>query len=185
MTSRLIVPPAALAVSLDAARRAARVDTGPDGTSSLDEEIAQAVRTYTGKAEHLTNRVFITQTWRETFDAFPSAIELPKARLQSIVHVKFYDTAGAQQLLDPGCYLADAESEPGFVVPAAGYAWPATAARINAVEVQYAAGYGADDSAVPDVIKGYILACVQQQFAPAGTSRVEEYERLLDSEVVY
>jgi len=36
MSTRLIVPPAALAVSMEAARLAARVDVNPDGTSALD-----------------------------------------------------------------------------------------------------------------------------------------------------
>jgi uncharacterized phiE125 gp8 family phage protein len=185
MTSRLIVPPAALAVSMDAARRAARVDVGADGTSALDADIAQAVRTYTREAEHLTGRAFVTQTWRVTLDAFPDAIRLPKPPLASVVHIKFYDAAGVQQQLDPQDYLLDAESAPGYVVPAPNRSWPSTAARINAVEVQYMCGYGPDDAAVPDEAKGYILAWVQQKFAPSPNARPENFESLLDGLKVY
>jgi hypothetical protein len=81
--------------------------------------------------------------------------------------------------------MLDAESEPGYIVPAPGRAWPATAARINAVEVQFTCGYGADDADVPDEAKGYILACVQQQFAPVANIKPENFERLLDGLKVY
>jgi hypothetical protein len=64
MSIRLIVPPAALAVSMEAARLAARVDIAEDGTSALDAEIEQAIRTYTTEAEGETGRALIEQTWR-------------------------------------------------------------------------------------------------------------------------
>jgi uncharacterized phiE125 gp8 family phage protein len=185
MTTKRIVPPAALAVSLDAARAAARVDVGPDHTSPLDGEISQAVRTYTGEAEHITGRAFITQTWRVTLDGFPAAIQLPGAPLASVESIKFYDTDGVQRTLDPQDYLVDTASEPGYVVPAPGKGWPATYGRINAVEVQYVCGFGSDDTAVPDEIKGYILACVQQQFAPVPNAKQSNFEGLLDRWKVY
>jgi uncharacterized phiE125 gp8 family phage protein len=185
MTTKRITPPVALAVSLDAARAAARADVEADGTSALDAQITQAVRTHTGEAEHITGRAFITQTWRVTLDAFPSAIRLPGAPLASVDHVKFYDVDGIQQTLDPQDYQVDTESEPGYVVPAPGRAWPAIAAYINAVEVQYVCGFGSTDAAVPDEIKGYILACVQQQFSPVPNAKQSNFEGLLDRWKVY
>jgi len=185
MTARLIIPPAALAVSMEAARLAARVDLEEDGTSALDSQIEQAVRTITEKAEHETGRAFISQTWRMTLDHFPGAIRLPNAPLASIEHVKFYDAAGARQTLAPQDYEADAENEPGYAVPAPGRAWPTTGGRINAVEVQYICGYGPDHTSVPDAIKGYILAHVQQQFSPVPNAKPENFERLLDRYRVY
>lgn len=164
MNLRLITPPAALAVSLDLARAAARVD----GTA-MDDEISLAVRGITEEAEHATGRAFVSQTWRVTMDAFQPAIRLPKAPLQSVVHVKFYDAAGMQLTLDPQDYIADVEDEPGHALPAPGKAWPATGMRINAVEVQYVCGYGPDHSFVPDAIKSYILARVAEQFAQSNT----------------
>lgn len=164
MNSRLVTPPAALAVSLDLARAAARVD----GTA-MDDEISLAVRGITEEAEHATGRAFISQTWRVTMNAFEPAIKLPGAPLQSVGHVKFYDAAGQQQTLDPQDYIADLESEPGYVVPAPGKAWPATGARIHAVEVQYVCGFGPDDTFVPDAIKSYILARIAEQFAQSNS----------------
>jgi len=133
MSTRLIVPPAGLAVSMEAARLAARVDVGPDGKSALDSEIEDAVRTYTAEAETETNRAIMEQTWRVTLDAFPDAIKLDKAWVLQVEHVKWYDVASVQRTLDPQDYQVDAERGPGYIVPAPGRAWPVTANRINAV----------------------------------------------------
>lgn len=180
MTWKLITPPAALAVSLELARATARLDAG-----DADLELEQAIRTYTDEAEHETSRAFITQTRRATLDRFGRAIRLEGAPLQSVEFVKFYDQAGQLQTLHPEDYLVDVESEPGYVVPAPGKAWPTTADRINAVHVQYVCGYGADDSTVPDAIRGYILAKVQEHFLPPDSPRSQHLARLLDRYRVY
>lgn len=185
MSERLIVPPAALAVSMDSARRSARVDVDEDGTSALDDDIAREVRAYTAEAEHMTGRAFVNQTWRVTLDGFPEAVKLPKSPLASVEHVKYYDADGVQQTLDPQDYQVDAESEPGYIVPAPGRAWPATDTRINAVEVQCVCGYGLTDASVPDAVKSYVLARVQQYFSPVSTANAANFERLLDQLRVY
>lgn len=185
MSTRLIVPPAELAVSMDAARRQARAS----GTA-LDDEIKGKVEGFTEDAEHETNRVFIHQTWEESLDAFPvgrsggvGAIQLTKSPVISVLHVKFYDTAGELQVLDPRDYLVDDKSEPGYIVPAPGKSWPATVARINAVEVQYVAGYGPDEASVPAAIKQYILGKLECAYYPNSS---EQYLcRLLDRYRVY
>jgi len=161
MTDRLIVPPTALAVSMDAARTSARASG-----AELDTEIEQKVQDFTGMAEHETGRAFITQTWEVTLDAFPPAIRLPHPPIVSVVHVKFYDAAGVLQTLDPQDYIVDTKSEPGYVVPAPGRTWPVTAERINAVEVQYVCGYGPEETSVPAAIKGYILGMVENDYFP-------------------
>lgn len=178
MPERLIIPPAALAVSMDAARRAARAN----GTS-LDDELSDKVRGITEDAEHETGRAFITQTWAVTLDKFPDAIKLPPAGLVSVDHVKFYDVDGVQQTLDPQDYLVDNKSEPGYVVPAPGRAWPATATRINAVEVQYVCGYGPSDADVPASIKQYILGMLENEYYPNPNSQY--LTRKLDAKKVY
>lgn len=178
MTERLITPPVALAVSLDAARRVARAN----GTA-LDDELSDKIRGITEDAEHATGRAFITQVWSVTLDKFPDAIRLPNAPLVSVDHVKFYDVDGVQQTLDPRDYLADIASEPGYVVPAPGRAWPATATRINAVEVQYVCGYGDSDADVPASIKQYILGMLENSYYPSASAQY--LPRLLDRAKVY
>lgn len=185
MSWKLITPPTGLAVSMTEARTAARVDVDEDGTSPLDGEIQRAIRTYTTEAEGETNRAIMEQTWRLTLDRFNGAIELRRPPLLQVAHVKFYDADGVQQTLDPQDYQVDGESEPGFIVPAPGKAWPATAARINAVEVQIRCGYGPDYTSVPDAISGFILARLSEHFQSGGAAKNEHVKRLLWPEVVY
>lgn len=180
MSSKLITPPTNTAVSLAAARAAARVDG-----DAMDGEILQAVQGYTDDAEFETQRALVAQTRRVTLDRFERAIRLERPPLLSVVHVKFFDQAGQLQILDPQDYQVDAESEPGYIVPAPGKAWPATADRINAVQVEYTCGYGPDDAAVPAGIKSYILAKVAEQFAPSGSPAAAHVPRLLDGFRVY
>lgn len=180
MTPKVITPPAQLAVPLDSAITAARANG-----AGLDSEVEQAVRTATAEAEFETHRAFIEQTLRLTLDRFDGPIKLPRPRLISVTHVKFIDQDGQQQTLHPQDYQVDAESEPGYIVPAPGKAWPATAARINAVEVQYVAGYGPDHASVPDSVKGFILRRVAEQFGQLSASMAASAVGLLDGEVVY
>lgn len=184
-TTRLITPPTALAVSMTEARVAARVDLDPDGTSPLDGEIARAIKTYTSEAEGETCRAIMEQTWILTLDAFPASIELRYPPLMQVDHIKFFDVDGEQRLLDPQDYEVDAESEPAWIVPAPGCAWPATAKRIKAVEVQFTCGYGADPELVPDAISGFILARVSEQFKTGAHATNEYVTRLLWPEKVY
>jgi uncharacterized phiE125 gp8 family phage protein len=178
MTTKRILAPAVMAVTLEAARIAARAD----GTS-LDAEITTHVLAITRDAEHATGRAFVHQTWQVTLDAFPQAVKLDNAPLASVSHVKFYDANGVQQTLDPQDYLIDAASEPGWIVPAPGKAWPATQERVNAVEVQYVCGYGPDEASVPEEAQAYILGMLEQRYFPS--SSAEYLCRLLDGLKVY
>jgi uncharacterized phiE125 gp8 family phage protein len=178
MNERLIEPPVNLAISMDAARRAARAP----GTA-LDAELDEKVRGITEDAEHKTGRAFITQTWELTGDAFPDAIKLPHPPIASVLYVKFYDVDGVQQTLDPQDYLVDTKSEPGWILPAPGRTWPTTAARINAVEVQVVCGYGDDYSSVPPAIQQYITGMLENEYYP--NPNAQFLERRLDRAMVY
>lgn len=180
MTDKLITPPVAMAVSLADARTAARAD----GTGH-DAELQMIVGAITEEAEHITGRAFIEQTWRVTLDSFPDAIKLPMPPVASVVSVKYMDADGIEQTLDPADYYVDKVTEPGYIVPASGRAWPQTLAHVNAVTVEVICGYGADDSAVPSSIKGYILAKVAEHFAQPGAPKSEFLVRLLDRAKVY
>lgn len=178
MSWKLITPPTGLAVSIEAARGAARAS----GTS-LDAELEGKIRGYTEEVEHQISRALIHQTWRLTLHHFPVDIQLRYPPLVRVDHVKFYDQTGVQQTLDPQDYQIDGESEPGCIEPAPGRAWPAAARRINAVEVQIECGYGAGEAAVPPSIKEYILGMIANDYYP--NPNVKYLGRLLHRHVVY
>lgn len=128
-----------------------RVTTSTDDT--LIDSLVKAARQM---AENELGRALITQTWTRTLDEFPDAIRLYYPPIISVTSLKYYDTAGVQQTLDPSLYSVDLKSEPGYVVPAYNTCWPATLCTINAVECVYTAGYGAA-AAVPQSIKNWML----------------------------
>lgn len=185
MSWKLITPPAGLAISLADAQTAARVDIDADGKSALDADIEAAIRTYTAEAEGETNRAIMQQTLRLTLDRFPDAIELRRPPLLQVVHVQYVDAAGEKRMLASQDYEVDSQSEPGYIVPAPGRAWPATANKINAVEIDIRCGYGVDHTAVPDSIKGFIRARVAEQFSTGKHAENPHVTRLLWPEVVH
>jgi uncharacterized phiE125 gp8 family phage protein len=108
-------------------------------------------------AETRLQRTLITTTWKLVLDGFPPAgsLRLLYPIIQSVDHVKYIDTAGVQQTMDSSGYILDGVSEPGRLCLPVGASWPATAEQVNAVEVQYKAGWSSA-AAVPAVIKQWI-----------------------------
>lgn len=111
-------------------------------TSSADDELITAlIRAAREWCELFQNRAFVTQTITLTLDRFPNVFEIPKPPLQSVSSIKYIDTAGVQQTLDPSVYDVDTVSEPGRIALAYGQSWPSIRGDINSVEVIYVAGY--------------------------------------------
>lgn len=157
---KLITAPIFEPVTLAEAKLHCRIDGTDDDTlvTSLIVAARQA-------AENRTGRVLITQTWELQLDAFEAEIELPNPPTQSVVSVKYLDTAGADQTLAGTEYLLDATSEPGLLVPAYGKTWPSTYAVPNAVKVQYKAGYGDAAASVPHGVKQWMLLAIGTWYA--------------------
>jgi uncharacterized phiE125 gp8 family phage protein len=180
MVYKVITPPANMAVSLAAARTAARVN----GTA-LDDEIKIAVGNATTEAEHYTGRAFVNRTYRITLDRFTGDIEIPASPFVSVVNLRYTDADGNTQELDPIDFRFDTAREPGCIVPAFGKAWPATGGNIESVMVDVVCGYGPDDTTVPDAAKAYILARVREQYAPPGTPQSPWLKSGLDALRIY
>lgn len=137
-------------VSLEEAQIHTRADCA-------EEEVllGSLISVATQAASDRLQRALVPTRYRLTLDSFPDAIELLMPPIMSVESVKYIDINGAQQTLDPQDYFLDSVSEPGYLVPAADRAWPTTQDRINAVEVEYTAGY--PGSAIPAPIKQWIL----------------------------
>jgi uncharacterized phiE125 gp8 family phage protein len=97
-------------------------------------------------------RCIVTQTWRLTIDEFPDAeIKIPLPPLQSVSSIVYDDPAGVQQTVPTANYFVDTASEPGWVVPNLNYTWPTTLDAVNAVRIDFVAGYSPDSSSPPDL----------------------------------
>lgn len=180
MPHKVITPPATMAVSILAARTAARVN----GTA-LDDEIKIAVGNATTEAEHYTGRAFVNRTYRITLDRFCGDIEIPASPVVGVVNFVYTDADGAPQELDPADFRFDTAREPGFIVPAFGKAWPVAGGNIESVKVDVICGYGPDDTFVPDAVKAYVLARVREQYAAPGTPQSPWLRSGLDALRVY
>lgn len=159
-----ITAPAVEPLTLAEAKLHCRVD-GSDEDALITALIVAARE----QAEHETGRALVTQTWELVHDAFPEAFVLRRAPIQSVTSLKYLDSAdGTEQTLDPADYLLDKDSEPGYVVPAYGKAWPATWPVPNAVRVRYVCGYGLA-AAVPVAIKQWMLLAIGTMYAERET----------------
>jgi len=183
MSLKLITPASELAVSLAEAKLHLRV------TASAEDALIEAlIVAATEMAEQATNGTAIMpQTWELTLDAFPPSFKLEVTPVASISSIKYFDADGVQQTLDSALYTLDAarDQAPAYVVPAYGTSWPATRNQVNAVTLQFVAGY-ANAAAVPDSIKAWIklqVGAMYENRQASGT--VQTYalgfaDRLLD-----
>lgn len=180
MTLKLITPPIDEPVSL----ADAKIDGRIDGTD-LDTLISAHITGGREYAENYTQRLLSTQTWELVLDGFPEAFVL-RGPVQSVISVKYLDSDGAEQTLEPVDYLVDAESTPGYVTPAYSKSWPDSHAVPNAVRVRYVAGYGAD---IPKPIFSAILLHVRMSIEKMTPQEHDIYNRarhsLLDLYRVY
>lgn len=168
------------AISIEAARLAARVDG-----DELDDDVLTAAVAYTEVAEQLTNRAFVQGSWKAGYRGFDTEMILPKPPLVSVTRIAFYDPDGVLRVLDPQDYFVDVDAEPAVLTPSPGRVWPQTIDRKNAVEVQYVCGYGPTEASVPQTVKQYVKARIQQQFSPVANAKEANFDRLLDGLTVY
>ena len=146
----LVTAPTSEPVTPEEAKAQARI-TGADS----DDLIASYIKTAREEAEDYLNYGLLTQTWRADLSEFAESIPLPRAmKLQSITHVKYYDSDGTLQTLSNTYYETDTVSRPARLVRAADMSWPSLQAdrRIGRVQVTYVIGW-TTAALVPERIK--------------------------------
>lgn len=88
-------------------------------------------------------------------------IDVPRPPLQSVVSIKYVDTSGVTQTWDPTLYQVSKPAGPtaprGKIRPAYGVSWPVTRDQMDALVVQFTAGYGATGATVPQPLRRAIL----------------------------
>ncbi len=161
-------PPASEPVSLAEAKKYLRITDSDD--DALINSLVTAIRQ---KAESWTRRLLITQTWTLWLDSIPGGVTLtlPLSPLQSVTHIKSYDSANTVSTFDSSNYLMDGASIPGRIGLNDGHTWPNAIRRMNALEIEFVAGFG-DESSVPETIKQGILQWVKLLF----TNKSKLYE---------
>lgn len=189
MALKLLTSAAEEPVTLAEAKLHCRVD-GTEDDALFTGVIIPAARE---AAEHRTGRALVTQQWELSLEAFQvGAFDLPKPSLQSVESIKYRDTAGILQTLDPAAYTVHTSALVGKVAPAYGSSWPATRSQLDAVIVSFTAGYG-DRTKVPAGLKSWILLAIgtlyenREAFASGQTVELPGgfWDRLLDPYIVW
>jgi len=151
MSYQITVEPAEEPITLTEAKAHCRVDWDDDDT--IITAYITAARKF---CEHYTNRVFITQTWRQNENVFNEPIMLAVNPVQSITSVKYYDTDDSQQTLSSSNYQVDIASDEARIYEGVSAGYPSISLDvINPIEIIMVSGYGLA-AAVPEDIKSAI-----------------------------
>lgn len=126
-----------------------------------DSKLSGDISSAREEVEKITHRQLISAQYRYSLDCWPlhGIICPPRARLISVESIKYIDNDGILQTLDSSAYTVDTDSEPGRIVPAWGETWPSTRQELNAVRIEYTAGY-ANAAAVPHKIKQFMIMLI-------------------------
>lgn len=160
-TLELKTAPGSEPITTTTAKSHLRVSVADDDT--LIDNLVKAAREY---AETATRRALITQTWLLKAGGFPSlsnaVIHVPLPPLQSVTSIKYVDTNGDSQTWASSKYDVSApkgkHAKHGRIALAFGETWPSTRAQIDAVTIEFKAGYGDATSDVPQgIVLGMLL----------------------------
>lgn len=145
--------------------------------------IVRLIRAARMACEERTDRTLISTPWRLHLDDFPDAIELLMPPVISVASVQFLDADGVSQTLAAIDYQVDTARQPGWIVPAPGRAWPAVFEGINAVTVNYVAGYGATAADVPEPLIHWMLLAIGEMYATrnAGSDKPQVSHQFADA----
>lgn len=122
--------------------------------TSSDTQIDWMIPAARRWVENRTGRALISQTWTLYLDAFPSLIVLPLGRVSAVNSVKYTATDGTLTTLSAADYQTDLVGDYARIAPSySANVWPVTRCNtLNAVQIEFVAGYGAAGSNVPDDI---------------------------------
>ena len=181
MTLTLTTPPTLEPVTLDEAKAQLRVTY--DQEDALIGALVTAARQ---RIEAELGVALIATGFRETLDAWPLEIgtavpvtdplaalyagplKLRRGPLISVAAIAVADGTGTFQTVNPVSYAAEVGSRPGRIAPY-DVAWPSPGVPVGGVRIDYTAGYGAGEAAVP--------APLRQGHPAAGRRRVRASQR--------
>jgi len=139
MKTKLVTAPTGMLISLDEAKTHLRVDHTED-----DGYIQALIMSGITMAEVITNRRFLTQTWKAYADEWPANFfTIPFGNLQSITSVKYISSDATLNTVVSTQYISDTDSDPGRVVLGYEKTWPtATLYPSNPIYIEFVCGYG-------------------------------------------
>ena len=156
MAYTCITRPALQHITLDEAKKhLRRLDNSED--SLISAKLDAAIRKY----EELSSRILAKGVWNLSLDAFPvnNIIEVKRCPVMEVKSIKYIDATGIEQTIPVANYRVDKISEPGRIAPAYGKSWPTTANVINAVTIEFEAGYDVSEKVPATARAAVMLMC--------------------------
>ena len=181
-TTVRLTSPQNLGVSVAEAKQHLRIAASDVEQDTLIQTLLESA---IEKVQRDTGKQLITVAFRQEGQTFEDAGELHYGPAVSVTSVKYIDTDGVENTLDPSVYVFDAGRQK--VKLAFGQEWPEVADYDSAVKIEYTAGYGNDSDCVPRLLKSAVLLMTAQNFfEPDGgsytsDSNLNAYERIIVS----
>jgi uncharacterized phiE125 gp8 family phage protein len=153
-----IEPPSSLPVTLAELKAQSRYFNS-DEDAILTTHLMAAIQ----MCENYTYLGFLTQTWQQSFSAFPAtgSLKLQRRPVQGVLSVSYLDSAGVEQPADPLTYQVAGIGNDHVctrVRVGSSQTWPQIYDSTDAgVTVTYRVGFGDDWNAVPEQIRLAIL----------------------------
>lgn len=147
--STIVSYPEAPVVTVADMKSHLRIDSDDEDTL-IGEYITAATEMVDAEFGEL-GRALITQRWQLTMPKFPtdSHVVLPIPPVQQVFSVTYYDTDNVQQTFSTDAYRLTLNTDRAYIDLVAGYSWPATYDRDDAVAIQYDTGFGDAGTDVP------------------------------------
>lgn len=155
----------------------ARIDGTDDDT--LVEALIDAAISHVDGYSGILGRCMISQTWRKDFRYWKPYFYLPFPDVTAIASVKYFDKDNVEQTVSASLYqliesdnealvrFSDDFSEPGLYDD-----------RLDAIKVQFVAGYGASASDVPEAIRTAIKMICAQWYENREASSPQSFQEL-------
>jgi uncharacterized phiE125 gp8 family phage protein len=168
MTLALISPPAAEPVTLADVKQHLRVTH-----SSEDALISGLIKAAREELEQATGLALISQGWRLYLDCWPGTqmVLIHKAPVISLAALTVYDLAGAPASLSLSGFVLDRFSRPARIAIPDAVAAPGK--KMNGIEIDFTAGFGATGVEVPDGLKRAIMLLAAHWYEFRGAETFE------------
>jgi uncharacterized phiE125 gp8 family phage protein len=153
--------PTTLPLSLADARIQARIEASE---IAFDPELEMLIRTAGEWVEDVCHLVLITTEFDAVYESFPDGdLKIPAYPVASVISLQYFDEDGVSNTISN--YQTQLVQTPCFLRPAPNDEWPRTQEnRIDAVKLNFTAGYGAGPDQIPQKVKHLMRLLVAHWF---------------------
>jgi uncharacterized phiE125 gp8 family phage protein len=162
----LITPATIEPITLDEVKQKLRLI----GNSDFDSELTRMITVAREMCERITGRDLINKTYKGFLDCYFNQVEFRKSKLQSISSIKYYSNNILTTLSSTSYYFTNATDYSQLV-----FTQNFTADnRLQAIEIEFIAGYGSTASTVPTSLKEAMLSFIDWLFNNSGDCTNED-----------